>query len=553
MARRRVTGDTQPRVVGQQAGYSGGMVAEATRALGPEQARSIVNGRVTDRGAVEKRGGWRALTAPVAAPASAYMSGLYYRIANQWLVARTVKTGATYTTTLYRGTIPSTPESGAITWTSVGSWTMPETGGHNPARRPSFETFLPVATSGLRAERCYIADGASLTTYDPDAAPGSQLTRLATGPSVSRLAVYNGRLFGILDAPNAANMAASNVLYWSSLTDGTSLGVIASGGGFATVNRDGGHLTGLAVIGRSLLIFQQGAISQFTGITLDDINVASGTQGVSSTVGTTWADSIVAIHDRAYFCNPAGVFVATEGGVEQLGANPLEDYIRANPLAAISPVTYLRGEHHQHRGEIWWYTGQGADAVADWTSTDPSVDYDHRTIYVFNYVLNCWYTFVPGPSGFRLAASFLAQGPGFGERLIAIGGSETALEVYMTEVAATEDDAPGGAAAKYALAVTTRPLDADDPTTEKQWRDAYVTVDASAAPALRVTAAGPGVTTLTSDPSMADFVARRPVRVPLGLRATELSLTLTETPGSESATGLSFGAVNLFGVTLRRY
>lgn len=323
----------RPVVQDVQGDFSAGLnVAADESQLKPNELRRTDNCVLTEFGGVTKRLGTQRLH--VSRLASASVLGGF-----GWTQPSGTTQLAVCNTDLFHGTyaIP-------MVWTTVA-------GTLSPAAHPSFASFRD--GSGLCV---YIADGGLLNKWD-----GTTLTEnIASTPAVAQLAVQNQRLFGIT--------GDSETLYWSALNNGDSLGIAGSSGGSAVVRTFGlSTLTGLLALGQSLLLFHRRGISRFTGWTQDDIDISTGTRGLSADVGTTAPRSIVAVENVGFFLSDRGFYAVTESEVRPISPQ-IEPVIQSLDQSAFARVV---GAHHAATREVRWYL--------------PDVG-----IYSYNYRLNAW-------------------------------------------------------------------------------------------------------------------------------------------------------------------
>jgi hypothetical protein len=302
------------RLFDQQPKFDGGLNDVSDDAtVAPNQMRRAVNGRLTDYGAVTKRGGTQrtSMSALAAAPV---LNGYTWTRDSGTPQVLAICNGALRTATY--GTFP-------LTWASP-TGTLATTG------TPSFAQFRDTAG----ADVVYIADGGLLNKWD-----GTTLsTNLTNTVAVTEIAVYNQRLWG------AGNSSFPDSVFYSALDNGDTLGYGAGGGGQIIVRTFGDEpVVGLAAINTSLLIFHRRGISRLTGYGQDDLTVAP--QAVTADVGTIAPQSIVASGNIAYFVTERGLYQCNEAEVAPLGTpttpDPLLPIIRqltATQLAAVRSV-----------------------------------------------------------------------------------------------------------------------------------------------------------------------------------------------------------------------
>lgn len=332
---------SRPVLSDAQLSFAGGInTVSDDYSLQPDQMRLAQNARLTDYGAILKRNG--SVRTSTNALASAPQNGFGWALDSGAVQGLVVSNG-----TLYTADMLSLP---------VASWTS-QTGALSTSVTPTFASFI----SGGSTDVVYIADGGPLNKWD-----GTTLTVNITGTQgCSVIKVHNQRLWG------CGNSTYPDSLFYSKLNDGDQLGDATDGGGQIIVRTFSDEkIIGLASVGSSLLIFHRRGISRLTGFGQDDITVQP--EGVSSQTGTIAPLSIVETDGAAYFLSDRGAFVATDGGVLQLGTpatpDPLLPLLRGLTPAQLANV---RGVLSRRTQEIWWYVpGQG--------------------VYVYHLVLKAW-------------------------------------------------------------------------------------------------------------------------------------------------------------------
>ena len=283
------------RVLDAQPRFDGGLnsVSDET-ALQDNQVRTAINARLTDYGAISKRGGTRRTAAALAAQP---VTGGYTWTKDDG----TVSVLAVCNGTLFTSTFNPT------TWT----WAS-QTGTLSSATTSYFANFR----DGGGNDVIYIADGGPLNKWN-----GTTLsTNLAGTPDAAAIAVYNERLWscGDPDYPDS--------IFYSALNNGDTLGVGASDGGQIVVRTFGNEaIVGLASINTSLLIFHKRGVSRLTGYGQDDLTVAP--QAVTADVGTIAKNSIVASQNIAYFISERGLYRCNEAEVASIGTPQQPDPI----------------------------------------------------------------------------------------------------------------------------------------------------------------------------------------------------------------------------------
>lgn len=282
------------RITDSQPKFDGGLNSVSSEtALLTNQVRSSVNARLTDYGAISKRGGTRRTASVLAA----------FPITGGYTWA---KDDGTYPVLAVCNGLLFTSTYNTSTWT----WTQ-RTGALSSTTTSQLITFRDGSTDVV-----YIADGGLLNKWN-----GSALsTNLAGTPSCSALAVYNERLWGCGDP------TFPDSVFYSDFSNGDTLGVGGSGGGQIVVRTFGNEtIVGLAAINTSLMVFHKRGISRITGYGQDDITVQP--QGVTSDVGAIAKNSIVASQNIAYFISERGLYRCNESDVGAVGTPDQPDPI----------------------------------------------------------------------------------------------------------------------------------------------------------------------------------------------------------------------------------
>jgi hypothetical protein len=315
---RNILGDEQPR-------FDGGLNTVSDDAfLLPTQMRRAENARLTDFGAVSKRGGTQRTSTDVLSP-NAVQGGYDWRKDDGTGELLAVANGVLYTATF--GSFP-------ITWTA-------ESGTLSTTVLPTFAQFR----DGAGDDVVYIADGGLLNKWD-----GTTLTTNIANTNPSRvLTVHNERLWG------CGCGTFPDSIFYSALNNGDTFGNGSAGGGQIIVRTFGDEVVvGLASVGSSLLIFHRRGISRLTGFGQDDTVVAPS--GVTSDVGTIAANSIAAFDNIAFFISERGLYRCNESEVAPVGTPD-----RPDPLLPIlrrmtaSQLEDIRCVLNRATRELWAY------------------------------------------------------------------------------------------------------------------------------------------------------------------------------------------------------
>lgn len=315
----------RPKLTDEQPRFDGGLNTVSDEAsLAPNQMRRAENARLTDFGAVTKRGGTkRTTTAELAA--SSVQGGFDWRKDSGTGQLMAVVNGTLYTATY--GTFP-------ITWTA-------QVGALDTTILPTFAQFR----DATGADVVYLADSGLLNKWN-----GTALTvNIAGTASTKALVVHNERLWA------CGSTTSPDSIFYSALNNGDTLGIAASSGGEIIVRTFGDEaVVGLASVGTSLLIFHRRGISRLTGYGQDDITVAP--EGVTADVGTIAANSIVASDNIAFFISERGLYQCNEGQVAPVGTpempDPLLPIIRTMTAAQLAAVRCVLNRATR---ELWVY------------------------------------------------------------------------------------------------------------------------------------------------------------------------------------------------------
>lgn len=332
MSRERVT-DTQPLMSGGLNSISDDV------ALTNTQLRKATNARLTDYGAITKRGGTQR-TSTTALAAASVLNGYTWRKDGGTQELLAVANGTLYTTTY-----------GNFPWT----WSA-QSGALSNTVAPTFAQFRDGANDVV-----YIGDGGLLNKWN-----GTALTVDIAGTVGARmLTVHNQRLW------SCGCGVAPDSIFYSALNNGDTLANAGAGGGEIIVRTFGDEtVIGLASIGTSLLIFHRRGISRLTGYGQDDITVEP--QGVTADVGTIAAKSIVEVGTVAYFLSERGLYRCNEAEIAAVGTvetpDPLLPIIRGLSSAQFDNV---RAAFNRATRELW-------------------INLPGAGVYVYHTVLNAW-------------------------------------------------------------------------------------------------------------------------------------------------------------------
>lgn len=314
----------RPRLTAAQSSFAGGLNAAADPAsVGQDQVTRADNARLTARGAVTKRRGSVRLHA--AALPAGIKGGFCWQRATAADQLLAVSNGA-----LYTGTFPTLPA--AMTWTA-------QTGSVSTTVDTSFAAFRDGS-----GEAVYLADGGALAKWN-----GTALSRPAGAATVSYLWVYNQRLFGL--------SLTSDLLYWSAINNGDSLGNTGAGGGSDVIRTYGAErLTGGASWGGVNVLLHEGGVSVFSGLTQDDIAIRAGLTGLSRVGGTFSPFGVVPLPAGLWVASPVGILLIRPTGVERIDTperpDPCAPVLAQLTQTDLASVRAVRSEATQ---EVWTY------------------------------------------------------------------------------------------------------------------------------------------------------------------------------------------------------
>lgn len=419
-ARRAVRGRSI--VADQQSVLSGGLnISADSSQLQPNQVRRAQNARLTVFGGLQKRLGSQNVSAAAIGGGAPVRSGFHWKKDDGTTQELGVSNGK-----LHYGTfaIP-------MTWTAVNSPTLASASVY-----PSFAAFRDAS-----AEVVYIADGGKLLKWD-----GATLARSLTTPNVSRVWVYNQRLYGCsgLDA----------ILLASGLNDGDDLGY-TSGEGVQVPIRTFGEsvILGGTALGVSNLIFHSDGISVWTGVTQDDIAVQAGTLGLTPDVGTINAASIVATETEVYFLSDRGFYAANSAGIRRISTT-----IDPDIFGLFTNAANLCAVNNRFYREVAYYL--------------PDVGF-----YAFNYQLQAWTG--PWNGGYisPVTHSCWESEDSDGTPIVLVGGSTGFVKQMDVEDVYTDNvlsNGTGGTA--ITMICQFRRMFFDNPPSDKALRYAYILV-----------------------------------------------------------------------------
>lgn len=222
--------------------------------------------------------------------------------------------------------------------------------------------------------------------------PGLQVATIGSGtfstisgaPTATAVAVFADRVWalGQVAAPNRVEYSAPrNHTVWGDVNRGADFQVFESGG----------PVTGGAVIGNALYVFQTDAVQAFARTGGSIIR-----QEVRSKFGAPATQGIISAPAGAFFVSEDGFYLAGQGGIQGVGAQVVDSWFMSGSQADMSKLWAVQGAHDPaSKFVIWRYPRPGFAGVG----------YTDRLI-AFNYDLQRWF-----PLSFECAYVFRASSP----------------------------------------------------------------------------------------------------------------------------------------------
>ena len=301
--------ETRQRLVDEQPRMDGGLNSVSDDlALLPNQLRKTVNARLTDFGAITKRGGTQRLH--TTAFGSDVQNGYTWVKAGGTSEIMVVANGTLRTTTYGALPLTFTTRTGALATTGI----------------PAFAEFRDASN-----EVVYIADGGALNKWN-----GTTLTTNISGTTDTTVCVvHNQRLWG------CGATGSPDSVFYSALNNGDTLGNGSANGGQIIVRTFGAEaIQTLASVGTSLLIFHKRGISRITGYGQDDITVSP--VGLTPDVGLIAPQSVTVVDNICYFVSERGLYRCTEAEVAPVSTpeqpDPLLPLLRNMTTAELAKV-----------------------------------------------------------------------------------------------------------------------------------------------------------------------------------------------------------------------
>lgn len=305
------------RVTDGQQGFGGGLNTTADDlSIGATQFRAGANARITETGAVKPRLGVQYMHASAIA-AAPVGGGFYWPQTGLHLIA--------CGTDLYKTT-------GWRPWTSFTSIGAGLTSG----RRVRFAQFFDAGGNDV----VFFVGETQLMRTD-----GTTITTVGASPSnLTHVWVYNQRLYAL--------EKDTEILYWSGIGNGDTLGVAASGGGAASMRMSGdGNTVAARPVGGSNIVLLQSGVAVQTGVSFDDFGIAAGSQGLSPEVGGCGPDCFVVGENEGYFLAPTGFYSVSPTGLRAIDP-AIEATLRSLDRGSWNDVLSVMSRREK---EAWFY------------------------------------------------------------------------------------------------------------------------------------------------------------------------------------------------------
>ncbi len=233
--------------------------------------------------------------------------------------------------------------------------------------------------------RLYFVDGTNYWRWS-----GSALTRLSLGgandppENPTHLRTYHIRGF-VVDSDRPVHLS------WSVLQDIEDFtGATGNGSGEAMMSvLNGEDIKGIEVIGSSLLVATENAVSRFTGYSARDIQIEQDSDGVSDAQGCVGKLAFRKMEKFAAMLDTRGPYACNEAEVLFLGDKVFDDFVNLDRSVIAASVIGF----HPGRREIWW----AVPAIGDGGL--------NKTVYIYSLEGGIWY----GPFTYPFGISCLAE------------------------------------------------------------------------------------------------------------------------------------------------
>lgn len=291
-------------------------------AVGPNQARQMGNARLSVYGSATRRGGTRKVLSAAVGTTATGNVGIY------WPKFGTACVVAGSTQYLYSAAVPATFST---------TWSMTMDAGR-AFKALSLAVFMDATAEVIYGE----SQSGGLYKWD-----GTTSTNVTAGSpvAVKGICVYAARLWGWNSA------ASPHSVYYSSLRNGDTLGVAASGGGQIVLDSEADEpVIACAPVGASLMIFQRVGIQRLTGFGESDLSVSP--QPATKDIRICGQNAVAVYHNAAWVATANGLYQVTEGGATPVGTPQSPDPTIA-AIAASSSANSVMVYANQATFEVW--------------------------------------------------------------------------------------------------------------------------------------------------------------------------------------------------------
>jgi hypothetical protein len=256
----------------------------------------------------------------------------------------------------------------------------------------------------------YFVDGSGSMYYFD----GSTAYSVTSGvPTLTRIKVYNNRMFGI---------GEDNLLYYSAIDDPESWTAASGAGAVRISTYDTENLIALEVVGGSLLLFKENSVARYTGYDILDMRVQTDTVGVSADVGAIAAESVLRVEDVVFFISDRGPYMATEAGVRFIGL-PVERAWAEIPRDSLATAVV---SHNKTRREVSFFVPSATES-------------ENLNCWRYNYRSNSWW----GPDdfqGFNVSAAAQYERDDGSESLVVGGYDGFVRDADASDLPSARDD-----------------------------------------------------------------------------------------------------------------
>lgn len=186
--------------------------------------------------------------------------------------------------------------------------------GGDTTAKVDFEIHRELQSDGVTvSQRVYFVfgNGSGLWSWNGTSLR-NDVTENAAPSTLSRIEVYNTRLFGVEHQ--------SRRLYWSGVNDPTQWSFPDAGAADVGVY-DQDDLVGIKGVRGALALVKAQSTARFTGYDYRDIRIEAETEGIAASTGCVAPSTIVQVEDIIFMLSEEGPYLVTEGAVRFVGDN----------------------------------------------------------------------------------------------------------------------------------------------------------------------------------------------------------------------------------------